>query len=163
MKRYIAVLGLFALTSVYAQDYKNVASVSVPVFTLSSAGGDTSFFINGIPFAEYDRSVTDLISLFGRGTFALVSAGNMTQTTLFLGGGLRFWFLSNFSGLYLGPAGGLLIVPSNTYFVVGGEVGYRLYLGERFALSFGGGPDLRLGSGPSVLSVGSYVSLGYAF
>ncbi len=163
MKRYLAVIALFGSASLYAQEYKNVASMAVPIFTLSAVEGDTYFSMNGFASGEYDRSITDLISLFGRGTFALLSGKNTTLTTIGFGGGLRFWFLRNFSGLYLGPAGGLLVVPSRTYFVLGGEVGYRLYLGERFALSFGGGPELRMGTGPSVLSVGSYISVGYAF
>ncbi len=163
MKRHLPVLALLVVTTAQAQDYKNVASMTVPIFTLSAVEGDTYFSMNGFASGEFDRSITDLISLFGRGTFALLSGNNTTLTTIAFGAGLRFWFLRNFSGLYLGPAGGLLIVPSNTYFVLGGEVGYRLYLGERFALSFGGGPELRMGTGPSVLSVGSYISVGYAF
>jgi len=163
MRKYLALMGLVALGSAQAQDFRNVASINVPLISISSAEGNTYLFINSFAFAEYDRSVTSLISIFGKGTLAVSSGGNGTSTILGIGGGLRFWFSRNFSGLYLGPAGGLLIVPSRTYFVIGGEVGYRFLLSDRFSLSIGGGPDIKVGSGPSILSVAGYISVGYPF
>ena len=163
MKKYLALLGLMTFSSVYAQELKNVVSVSVPALTISSAGGTTVFAINGNPTVEYDRSLTRLISVFGHGSLVLTSVRNRTATTFILGGGVRFWFFRPFSGLYVGPFLRLVATSPGTSFVIGGDVGYRMYLARKFALSFGGGPAVSFGRGSSVISLLSYVSVGYPF
>ena len=162
MKKHLALLGLIACASVYAQQPKNVVSVDVPILTITSQRGQTNFTVNGYAGVRYDRSLTRLISVVGAGTIRIESTGRQTTTTLGLVGGVRFWFFRNFSGLYMGPYAGLY-TSGITYFVLGGDIGYRIYLARKFALSFGGGPEVRFGSGSSIIAVGGYVSVGYPF
>ncbi|GEM_PF-6474875 len=167
MKKILAGSLLLIGTSLYAQELKNVLSITVPVLTVRGGDDRTEFYINDRAYGEFDRSITDLISLWGRVRLSAFPIGSNRTGTLFNAGvGMRFWFSGGFKDLFLGPHGTVEVLDTyrtTTSIIVGGEVGYRIFLGENFALSLSGGPEVKFGDGPSMIGLSGYLSLGFGF
>jgi hypothetical protein len=165
-KKTAAVL-LLSAGSLFSQEAQNVLSISVPVLTVRGGDGETQFYINDRAFVVYDRSITNLISLNGRVRLSAFPIGaNRTGTIFDAGVGMRFWFSGKFSGLFLGPHATFEIADygrTSTSFIIGGEAGYRIIMGDVLSFSLSGGPEVRFGDGPSLIGLSGYISVGYAF
>jgi hypothetical protein len=150
-----------------AQEPKNLIAISVPVISVRGGGGDTFFVFIDRPFFEYDRSITDVLSLAGKLRLSIGSAGRGRSLTIFDAGiGVRFWPMESFKTLYLAPTVTFQILDAGdtlTSLIIGGEVGYRIMIGEAISFTLGGGPEIRFGDGPTMIGISAGFSFGYTF
>ncbi len=181
----LGALTIFGVENVVAQP-KNVFSVSTRVLGIVSGSGTTDFNINSGYNFEYDRYLTDLMSLTIQGNIMLRSSsrrlqgfGNQTQTQtetiIMLGTSLRFWPSKKFSGFYAGPGFRFYLQNTNqpqafgqnrntstTRFGIFGDLGYRFMIGGG-AVAFGGNLGFSFGNNQTFVDIAGVASFGFAF
>lgn len=165
LRKAILSFLLYASLS-FSQEFFNLLSVSVPALSIRSGEAGSELFVNGSPALEYDYLVVDRLSVFGFATLSAYPVGDRTGISLGGGGGMRFWVVEGFSGLFFGSFGGVEVVDTGrtqTWFRLGLEAGFRYLVGDTLSLTFSGGPDIFAGSGPAKLGLSARIGAGYGF
>ena len=139
LRRIVFSSLLFASLS-FSQDFLGLLSISVPAVSVRSGEAGSELFVNGSPAFEYDYLVVDKLSVFGFATLSAYPVGGRTGLSLGGGGGMRFWAMEGFSGLFFGSFGGVEVIDTGktqTWLRLGLEAGFRYPIEETLSLIFG--------------------------